>query len=271
MTKDVFAISFQACPWQQIQPLATAHLREKQVVVESYWEDRVLAAHHYQMLDGAKPMGYFSIHGESTLVLFFVEPSYGALSQALFARVKKYESVVNALLPTGDEFFLCHCLDDYARLEKQGYLAVYGEAEAETSPVKQKRTPAPITLRQAQFPADTPTFALAQGFFDEDLPRLLAGSTSLTLYIAEQKGDVVGFGALQPSQILPETAGIGMYVCEEYRQQGVATVILTQLRQRVVDSGRKPVSGCWYYNHNSKKSLEAAGACCASRLLLFAF
>ncbi len=267
MAKNPSVILFTPCAFAAIQPAVAARLRQKQVLVESYWEDHVLASHCYQMLDAGQPMGYFAVHGGTMLTLFHVNPGYDALSQALFARAKRYENVSMAQVASGDEFFLCHCLDDFSRLEKQGYFARYGPAPA----AKQQDAARPIQLRKASFPADTSTFALCQGFLDEDIQRAQEGFPPLTLYIAEREGDVAGFGVLQTGQILPEIASIGMYVCEEYRRQGVATAILGQLRQMVEQQGLTPVSGCWYYNHNSKKSQEAAGACCFSRLLRFHF
>jgi hypothetical protein len=37
------------------------------------------------------------------------------------------------------------------------------------------------------------------------------------------------------------------------------------------DDGIMPLAGCWYYNHASKKTLEAAGMVTATRLLRFEF
>jgi hypothetical protein len=35
--------------------------------------------------------------------------------------------------------------------------------------------------------------------------------------------------------------------------------------------GRRPIAGCWYYNHLSKKTLEKAGLFSQTRLLKFLY
>jgi len=62
-----------------------------------------------------------------------------------------------------------------------------------------------------------------------------------------------------------------MIVREEYRQKGYGANILNGLKNIVKADGKIPVSGCWYYNHNSRKTIESAGAFSKTRLLRFYF
>jgi hypothetical protein len=62
-----------------------------------------------------------------------------------------------------------------------------------------------------------------------------------------------------------------MIVREEYRQKGYGANILNGLKNIVKTKGLIPISGCWYYNHNSKKTMESAGAYSRTRLLRFYF
>lgn len=66
-------------------------------------------------------------------------------------------------------------------------------------------------------------------------------------------------------------ASIGMFVMPDKRQNGYAASILKVLQKLVESKGYKARSGCWYYNHNSKKSMESAGAFSKTRLLRFYF
>jgi predicted acetyltransferase len=75
----------------------------------------------------------------------------------------------------------------------------------------------------------------------------------------------------EDGRIDTETMSIGMFVMEKHRRRGVAANILQQLKEIARAQARKPVSGCWYYNHNSKKSMETAGGQPWSRLLRFYF
>jgi predicted acetyltransferase len=82
---------------------------------------------------------------------------------------------------------------------------------------------------------------------------------------------LVGFGVVETGRVLPGIASIGMYVMEDKRRMGYAKNILRQLCERMTAEGYSCRSGCWYYNHNSLKSMESAGAYSKTRLLRFYF
>jgi glucan-binding YG repeat protein len=66
-------------------------------------------------------------------------------------------------------------------------------------------------------------------------------------------------------------ASVGMYVIEQHRCKGYAGDILYLESQIAEREGYTAISGCWYYNHNSKKSMESIGGFAKSRLLRFYF
>ena len=264
-------IKFRPCKWEEIQPLIERHVKENSITVDSYWEDHVFAANHYIMICGDEIAGYFAIykeghdpHKDATLTLFNVFVPYADRSQELFARVKKYETVNHAMVITGDEVFLSHCFDNFLKIEKIAYHFSYADREI---PKERAR---PLEFRLAK-KSDFETFKLAKGFLDEEIKKLEKGVTHLEVYIVEENGVIIGFGIVEYGRVVKDIAAIGMYVCEEYRRQGLAGNILQGLKHMLQNKGFKAVSGCWYYNHNSKKSLEKAGAYCKTRLIRFWF
>jgi hypothetical protein len=46
-------------------------------------------------------------------------------AKLLFGRLSGMRQVTNAMVATGDEIFLSHCVDTYARLEKQAFFSIY--------------------------------------------------------------------------------------------------------------------------------------------------
>jgi len=285
-----YTISFHPCDWEEIHPLIEDNIRTHAITIDSFWEDHQLESKHYKMLHGEVLVGYFCIHEGSTITGFYVTPNFASDAQELFAQVKKYEQVRGALVATGDEFFLSHCFDNFTRIEKQAYFFSY--TEQMLPPEKSQ----PVSLRLAKIPEDLETLKKSNGFLEEEIEKRMAGKEHLQIYIAELKSDttrstsemketedlqaidgdkldssVVGFGVIEYGRVLTDIASIGMYVCEEVRHQGLATNILFCLRQLVKDQGYRVFSGCWYYNHNSKKSLEAAGAYSKTRLIRFFF
>lgn len=258
-------LRFRPCALEEIRKAVAAYVRENRITVDSFWEDHVAESNHYIIVDGQDTVGFFAIHGGSMIVLFYVAPYYANLSQELFARIKKYEQVTNAMVPTGDEFLLSHCFDNYARIEKQAYFAIYTDKESE--PERQR----PIALRLADLDRDAEAFVHCGDFLDGEIKRIKNGDNCLELYLAELEGEIAGYGVIQYGNILPELASIGMFVREEYRGQGIAASILKSLQGIAEKNDCKVRSGCWYYNHNSKKSMESAGAYSKTRLMRFYF
>ena len=258
-------IKFSPCKWAEIHQFVSDSLRTNSIVVDSFWEDHVMESSHYKMTYCDEIIGYFAIHKGATITLFHVFSHYANQSQELFARVKKYESVTNAMVATGDEIFLSHCIDNFARIEKQAYFSVYTEKEIIEERHKE------LQLRLADIDADEQILKLSGDFLDEEIKNIRNGLDVLKIYIVEYHNKVVGFGVVQYGRVIDDIASIGMYVCEEYRCQGIAANILQNLKHIVQNNGFRAFSGCWYYNHNSKKSMESAGAYSKTRLLRFYF
>lgn len=258
-------IKITPCKWDEISSSVTDYFTSNKITIESFYEDHVLSGNHYKFMCGDELAGYFAIHEGSTVVLFNVFPHYANQAQELFARVKKYESVTNAMVATGDEFFISHCVDNFQRIEKQAYFSIYTEKE-----ISAEKT-IPLTLRLADVDKDEELFKLSKGFLDGEADSIRNGLDVLKIYIAELDSEIVGFGVIQYGQIVKDIASIGMYVCEEFRRKGIAANILQNLKHIAWDNGCRAFSGCWYYNHNSKKSMESAGAYSKSRLVRFFF
>ena len=91
------------------------------------------------------------------------------------------------------------------------------------------------------------------------------------VYKVVEGEDLVGFGVVEIGRVVKSIASIGMYVMEDKRRQGYAKNILRRLKEMVEEEGYHARSGCWYYNHNSLKSMICAGAYPKSRLLKFYF
>ena len=258
-------IKFIPCEWDKIHPLVAEYVIGNNITVDSFWEDHVLKSKHYKMMYQDVMAGYFAIHKGSTIVLFNVFPLYANQAQELFARVKKYESVKNAMVVTGDEFFISHCFDNFSRIEKQAYFSIYTDKKIP------KGRQLEIGLKLADIDKDHDILKLSGDFFDGIITEIRDGCDHLEVYIAEHNGNIVGFGVIDWGRVIKDIASIGMYVCEQYRRQGLGANLLQALKQLSVDKGYRVFSGCGYYNHNSKKTMESAGAYSKTRLMRFYF
>ncbi|MCL2592795.1 MAG: GNAT family N-acetyltransferase [Defluviitaleaceae bacterium] len=259
-------IKFIRCNFEEIQHLVENYVRVNNITVDSYWEQHVIESSHYKIVANGEIIGFFAIHKEHTITLFYVSEFFANHAQELFAKVKKYEQVKNAMVPTGDEFFLSHCIDNFARLEKEAYFSIYTEKQV------QKELKKELILKLADIDKDLEILKLSGDFFDDSIEIIKNnGEHYHHVYIAYHESVLIGFGVIEYGRIVKDIASIGMYVLEEYRQKGFAGNILEHLKNIALEKNCRVFSGCWYYNHNSKKSMESAGAYSKTRLVKFYF
>lgn len=259
-------MNFKPCPFSQIETAVGAYYTSNQITVDSYWEDHVIQSQCYEILDNDQQVGFFAIFEENLITLFHVFESHAKYGQEIFDQVKKYEQVTSAYVPTGDEFFLSHAVDNFTKLEKQAYFTTYTDEGLAPNKIKHLNL-VPIVTKE-----DTQLFQLTKDFFEEDsAQRILDKVPHFKVYKVEENGQLIGFGVVEYGRVVKSMASIGMYVMADKRQQGYAANILHALRVLVEEQGFTPRSGCWYYNHNSKKSMASAGAYAKTRLLKFFF
>ena len=249
----------------EILPTLQQHISAFPAPIDSFLEDHILASQHYQITLRGQPIGWTAVHGERLLTQFALLPGYKAWGQAIFALVRRLEEVQAAFVPTSDEYFLAHALDDYRQIEKQAYFFQH-------DPQRPAYQPA-LTLNHRQ--ATAADRALIQhhsgDFFDRVEQRLAEGQ----LYITERAGQggdsCAGFGIIDSGRLALGVASCGMFTVEAQRNQGIGPAIIAHLIARCADRGLRPIAGCWYYNHRSKKTLEKAGMFSQTRLLKISF
>jgi RimJ/RimL family protein N-acetyltransferase len=248
---------FRRVNLSDIRPTLEQHARSLPSPIDSFLEDHILASNHYQILLDNTIIGWASIHEESLMTQFGLFSPHKQHGQQAFQRARKLEHVQAAFIPTCDEFFLAHALDDYRQLEKQAYFFQHDPQ------ARRYQAPFPLVHRQAETP-DIPTIRSLSGeFFDKIEQRVQDGQ----LYLTHRDGECVGFGIIDKSVLRPGVASIGMFTVEPFRGLGIGPAILTGLIDICTQQGLHPIAGCWYYNHRSKKTLEKAGLFSQTRLL----
>lgn len=256
-------ITFQNCAFKEIKEKVSQYYTENHIIVDSFWEEHVLASSSYIILAEGKIIGFFAIHHKQLLTLFNLDIEYVNYAQELFNKAKHYEEVFEAFIPTGDELFLSLALDDFSKIEKQAYFSMDSQREIESYKVNKHFILTLATVGDIDLIRQ-----YSDNFFEEGL---IYHVEARHIYIARLLDEVVGFGIIDYGRVVPHFASIGMFVRAEYRCQGMATNILLSLKNLVHEKGLQPISGCWYYNHNSKKSAQSAGLCSKTRLLRIYF
>jgi RimJ/RimL family protein N-acetyltransferase len=250
-------ISFKLTTLQDVSDTIKQHLSSLPSIIDSFLEDHIVTSHHYKIFLGAEDAGFTSIHQGSLITQFVLKPAFKHYGQSIYSQVKKLEEVQAAFVPTCDECFLSHALDDYRTLAKQAY---FFAASPSALP-----EPMPTTFRLQQADkSDLERIKAGSGDFFADLEGHIRRQE---LFLTLEGDTCVGFGLLDKSELLTDVASIGMFVIEQFRKQGVGTATLRLLIAECQRQNLRAVAGCWYYNHLSKKTLECAGMFSQTRLL----
>ena len=248
-------IQFNPTDGPAARPWLTAFWQTLASPIDSFLEDRILSANLYEIRFDGAAAGLAAVYGESTLTLLHLAPPFQRHSQPIFAAARRLESVREALVASGDEHFLALVLESARRSEPGAYFF-------QQVPDVAVAAPAGYALRPAG-PADEALIRQhSDDFFEPLVPALARGD----LFLGYQTDELVAIGVAERSQLAPDHASIGMFVLAERRRQGHGTATIQALIAHCRASGLTPIAGCYYYNHNSKKTLEKAGMYSKTRL-----
>jgi hypothetical protein len=211
MFNNLSAIIIRECEYNFLKKYISEYYIENNIIVDSFWEGHVRESNFYKIMDGENIVGYFAIHKETVLVLFYVFEKYRNISQELFAIIKKYESIKEALIPTGDEFFISHAIDNYTKIEKQAYFSIYTD--------KKPSKILDIELQLADIENDKETLSLCYDFLKEEIENI-KNTIDEEIYNEKNGNKIIGFGVIEYQKIVEIYASIGMIVREEFRQNG---------------------------------------------------
>ncbi len=252
--------------FDKIQDMMVENIIDNKITVESFWEEHVIESNQYALFKENEMVGYFTIHDQSTITSFYIIEEYSHLGQEIFEKIKRYEKVTNAMVPTGDELLLAHCVDNFQRMEKQAYFSLF-RVNVPTDFIRKD-----IKFERVRSMEEASIIKLAGDFFSEDeANRVINNADYYRVYKVLEDEELIGFGIVETGRVIKSIASVGMFVMEDKRQQGYAKNILRQLKELIEEEGYEARTGCWYYNHNSLKSMESAGAYPKSRLLRFYF
>jgi RimJ/RimL family protein N-acetyltransferase len=255
----ILNLKIKSIEFDEVSLRIKQHLNALPSAIDSFLEDHILESAHYQLFISNQEAGFASVHKGSLLTQFSLLPEFRKYGQAVFGQVKKLEEVQAAFVPTCDEFFLSHALDDYRQLNKQAY---FFAASPELPDY-----PSSYALRQAE-ESDIELIREGSGDFFGDI-KMYVDKQKLFLTLLEKK--CVAFGLMEKSVLLNGVASIGMFVAEDFRRKGAGTATIRLLIDECKKQNLRPIAGCWYYNHLSKKTLERAGMFTQTRLLKIEF
>jgi N-acetylglutamate synthase-like GNAT family acetyltransferase len=246
------------CQIDEIQPLIKEYLQGLTSPFDSFLEEHILASTFYTIQFEMKEVGYYAIHNGQLLTQFYIRRSYQMHLQKMFCQMLECHAVKSLFVSTCDELLLSLAIDKDFTINKQAYFFQDSQTEISVSDVLGAEVFRPANQDDLQ------QIKQICGDFLDQYERRIANEEIFTFY----RGSVLfGIGVVEKSKLLEGVASIGMFTNMAYRKQGIGRTIILQLRKWCEGQGIKPVSGCWYYNEASKRTLESAGMVTKTRLL----
>ncbi|WP_029192867.1 GNAT family N-acetyltransferase [Paenibacillus harenae] len=246
------------CQINEVQDLVEVYISALSSPFDSFLEGHILESAFFMIQEGAAVVGYYAIHNNETLTQFYIRRSHQRHAQKMFSQALEGHAVKSLFVPTSDELFLSLAIDKEFTINKQAYFFQDSQAEIADGDLSGDET-----FRLADLGDLHQIQQVCGDFLDQYEQRIVSGQ----LFTFIRGNVLLGIGVVERSKMIKGLASIGMLTNEAYRKQGVGRVIILQLRKWCRQQGITPVSGCWYYNEASKRTLESAGMVTKTRLL----
>jgi len=248
--------------YDKIKDKLLDNIKEHSLYIESFLEDHIIKSNHYEICVNSNQIGYFSIFNNNIITQYYLIKEYRHFSQEIFDKIRRYEDVKKAFVPTSADFFLTNAIDYQKQIELQAYFFEDSKREIVDSKIIKGFYCVLATDNDIKFIKDK------SGDFLDELEMRIKNNEIYLGYLNEK---IISIGIIEKSLFYKDIASIGMFTLSEYRVSGIGRNTILQLKKLCYKNNYIPVAGCWYYNHNSKKTLESAGMYSTSRLLVLHF
>ncbi|OKP86011.1 hypothetical protein A3844_14755 [Paenibacillus helianthi] len=259
-------VLFMSSSYYECRRMFLQYLESLSGVYDNFLEDHILDSNFYEIrIDGAM-IGYFAIHKDVLLTQFYIQKRNCIYAQSLFDKVIKEYSIETAYVPTCDELFLSLCIENHKEIEIQAF--IFEESGVDVRPPEFSKS----NFRLVSEDRWAEVNEITRGFFEEiNTDKVKKDGLLFEIYELSVRDEVLGYGLREEVRVFTDYNATGMYVMPEHREKGAGRSIIIYLKNICAENGKKPLPGCWYYNHNSKSTLESSGFVSKTRLLKVSF
>ena len=253
-----------------------AYLKQLPNCQEFFLELMVLESECYWLKNENQIIGYVIIYQRDTLVELCLPNCPITEAMACFKQLIDELSVVRIFCQSYDDFLMCLCLSfsfpynmfAYLFREFQQTNDFFNQGHSDTVNQEKEGHHPHLVARLAQ-PSDLPCLLEQEKTLyemPEELERFIAHQN---MHLFFDGGQLTGCGFLFSLQEMGHHDDIGMWVHPDYRRQGVATKIVSYLKNKSINQGRIPVAGCAIDNVGSRRALEKNGFIAQHSLIEF--
>lgn len=249
---------FKQCKLEEILDFMQEYICTSQSPFDSFLEERILKSTFYMINFNGEVVGYYAIFKDYTLTQFYIKVPLYSKSKDIFEQVLSNHPITSIFVPTSDEFLLSTVIDQDYKITKQAYFFQDSKIH-----IPQEKLYKSGQFRKAVLSDAEKILEVSQDFLDRLEERIDEGQ----IFVFFKENILLGVGILERSILQAGYASVGMFTNEDFRRHGIGRTIIHHLKQWCYSNNLTPICGCWYYNINSKLTLESAGMVTKTRLL----
>ena len=231
---------------------------KKQISIpyDDFLEDFIVESQFYSTEIGSQKCGFFGINNKR-LTILYIDDIHFSKGTRIFEKIKETYELKDAFIPTTDIAALSIVLEHHKEIKVQALH--FSDTARSVRPAEFGKE----YFRLAKMEDLNEIQGLAKDFLDnyEDVIQ------TQELYVLEKDNEILGIGVVVRNKIMENCISIGVLTKESKRKLGVGRSIILHLKSIAYELGLTPVAGCWYYNAESRLTLESAGCITKSKLL----
>lgn len=252
---------------EELADLRTAYLESLAAPMDGMWETFAARGRQLEMRWHDAQAGYASVNEAGQLLQFYVAAPFEPRAAELFAAVVAWDDVAGAMVSTADHGFLSLCLDRQKTVRVHTYLYL----DHERIPVETSNG-GEVTLDIVERAELASIVALQRDSLDHDPGDWLVGYLQnlierRELYALRRGGEILGTGEARVSDSQRPFVDLGVITMRGHRGRGVASYILTRLKQRCYEREQVPVCSTTVENIGARRAIANAGFVSRHRLL----
>ena len=250
---------------QQISSMADSYFKAMCAPMDDMWENAIIPKGNSYLIMEDEHVGYLIVDEKNTLLQFYILEGFAHRSDEFFSFALNKLGVDKAIAGTYEPMYFSLCMDRAKSTQINSYVFRQGIEIRLDSPLDNLDMSIAEENELEEIINYHEDKADIHGEFMRGYLINLIGFKGL--YIFRKDGEIIGTGEFRPDRNHADYSHIGMTVSTEYRNIGLGSYILNQMRKAANERGF--ISGCStdLENTASKKAIKKCGFVSYHRIL----
>lgn len=233
--------------------------------MDDMWEHGIIPKGDYYEIVNGQRIGYFVLDNNHAMLQFYIKKASRQILGQVFKHILETFHVEHALVSTYDPIFLSLCIEESQTIEINSIL--YRGINTET--IEKPLASIEVTNAVAE------DFDSVIKYHEEKVDisgewlieycKNLIGNNGLFLYKSDN--EIIGTGEIRVSLSSPAYCNVGMTVAKDYRNKGIGSFILSDLKVNAQSRELKVICSTSIDNIASQKTILKSGFFPYNRIL----